>query len=76
MKKQSEIKVGKNVTLTIGAIEIVNGYTNRTKRNFSQTMDIIIKQWDKISIEFKKLKQDIEEQKKVEDLKKAKVIKQ
>ena len=64
--------LSKNVTLSTDSFGIVAGYQHKTKTNFSRTLDMIIKQWDKISIEIKK----IEAEKFGNDLKKAKVIKQ
>lgn len=55
--KRKDIRVSKNVTLTMESIEIVLGYSNRTKKNFSKTLDIIVKEWDNISLALARLQE-------------------
>lgn len=69
---------GKNVTLTLEAIEVVNGYMNRTRKNFSQTLDIIVKEWDNISVQLEKVRKEKELKQNLQyldDISKAKVVK-
>jgi hypothetical protein len=63
--------VGKNVTLQLDNIQIVQGYMNRTRRNFSQTLNIIISEWDNFSIEINKIRANLQS----DELKKAEVVK-
>lgn len=63
--------VGKNVSLKIENLEVVIGYTNKTRKNFSQTLNIIIEEWDKYSL----LIQKIKDQEYLKNLQKAEVIK-
>ena len=70
--------LSKTVTLSLEAVNIITGFQNRTKSNFSKTLDRIIKDWDNISLEIekfqrKKIKQEADIQ--GENLQKAKVIK-
>ena len=67
-----EFFVGKNVTLSLKNVEIIRGYMNKTRRNFSKTLNIIIQQWDSISLEIMK----IQEKKGIDNVLKAKVIKE
>lgn len=41
----------------MSTIEIILGYSNRTKKNFSKTLDIIVKEWDNISIALAKIQE-------------------
>lgn len=69
---------GKNISLKASNIEIIQGFMNKTKKNFSQTVNIIIKQWDDYSIFMLKYKRDRETQKELdrfEEMKKAKIEK-
>ena len=69
---------GKNVSLKAGNVQIVQGYMNKTRRNFSQTLNIIIEQWDKFSVIIMKYERDKEtkkELKELDDMQKAEVIK-
>ena len=46
---------GKNVSLEAEVIQIVAGYQNKTRKTFSATLNIIIKQWDKLSVELERM---------------------
>ena len=69
-----EICFGKNVSLKIKNIEVVQGFMHKTRRNFSQTMNIIIEQWDNYSVALQKLQEEQDVQQKLEDIKHAEVI--
>ena len=74
-----EISVGKNVGLKMSNLRTIQEYQLKTRKGFSKTLNIIIEEWDKITIEFAKIKYKEEDQKlnsKIEDYKKAKVIKE
>jgi len=66
---------GKNVSFKAANIEIIQGFQHKTRKNFSQTLNIIIEQWDKFSIEIQKFQEKLKIEKQVKDIKKAKVIK-
>jgi len=72
---QKDKTFGVSVSLTNKAISTVSGYQNRTKRNFSQTLNIIIDEWDTFSIELMKFKARKEANDKANDLKNAVVEK-
>ena len=63
---------GKNVSFMASNFQIVQGYMNRTRRNFSATLNIIIEQWDEFSLMIQKMK----DQKHLENISKAKVVKE
>jgi hypothetical protein len=67
----SKTKVGKNITLKLSNLGVIAQYQNRTKKNFSQTLNIIIEEWDKYSLEVQKLKEKMH----LETLRTAKVLK-
>jgi len=69
-----EICFGKNVSLKIKNIEIVQGFMHKTRRNFSQTVNIIIEQWDGYSLAMQKIQEDLSVQQKLDEIKKAEVI--
>ena len=69
-KKEHTQRFGRNVTLSMEAIEVIQGYMHRTQMNFSQTTDVIVKQWDRFSLAMEKA-QKIKE---IEELKQAKVL--
>jgi len=74
MREQS---FSKNVTLKTGNIEIITGFMNKTKKNFSATLNIIIKQWDEISVMLMKQLEDKQIQteiKQFDEIKEAKAI--
>ena len=75
--KKKGMRVGKNVTLEIDNIHTVMNYTYKTRRNFSQTLNIIIEEWDKFSILIEKLKQKQKQEqdfKYLDELKNGKVV--
>lgn len=72
------MKYSKNVTLKASNIETIEGFMNKTKQNFSATLNIIIEQWDKITLEMQKVareQEQLQHLKKIDTIKKAKVIK-
>jgi len=66
-----EMCVGKNVGLKLRNVLLIQQYMNKTKRNFSKTLNIIIEEWDHFSLELEKLRRQAEFQ----QVKVAKVIK-
>ena len=54
--KKGSMAVGKNVSLNLETLAIVQGYMNKTKLTFSATLNLIIKDWDEISIQLQKVK--------------------
>lgn len=64
-----EMYFGKNVSLKQKNFSIVAGYMNRTKKNFSATLNIIIEQWDEFSILVQKMREK-QRNKEIQDLKK------
>ena len=87
------MKISKNVTIDEDQFFIVKGLMSITRKNFSQTLDLIIQQWARYSKEAKErreienqealhaeLKKNLEIHKKeakdkLEQMKKAKVVK-
>ena len=74
--------LGKNVSMTPVTIDIVRQYMNKTKQNFSATLNQIIMEWDNFSIELEKFKREQHRKKaelqanlEIKNLKSAKVIK-
>ena len=67
-----EQKYSRNITLKARNIETIEGYMNKSRRNFSQTINIIIEQWDRFSIEMLRMQRT----EKVKGLTEAKVIKE
>lgn len=59
---------GKNVSLRQENIYTVQGFMNKTKKNFSQTLNIIIEEWDKFSI----IVQQIKDKQKQQEIEKEK----
>ena len=73
---------GVSVSLKRETIEIINGFMNKTRANFSQTLNIIVEQWDEFSIELQKYQENQKRKKaelqanlEIKNLKSAKVIK-
>lgn len=65
-----EICFGKNVSLKAGNIQVIQGFQHKTQKNFSATLNIIIEQWDKMSVQIAKYERDLH----MENLKQAEVI--
>lgn len=65
-------KVGKNVTLTLQNLENIMLYQHKTRKNFSQTLNIMLGEWDKFSIMIQKMQREQD----IENLQKAEVIKE
>lgn len=53
----------KNVTLSTKSIDVVTQMQNKTRDNFSKTLDYIIKDWDKATVMIEKMKYEEEERK-------------
>jgi len=70
-KMPNKMKISKNVTLTFNNLENVMLFQDRTHRNFSQTLNIIIEQWEKFRVIIEKL----EAQEHLDKMQKAEVIK-
>jgi len=75
------IKVGKNVTLTLDNVLVIEQMMAKTKTNFSKTLNYVLSDWVKIrqmlAKEKKMTGQDaINISKRIADIKKAKVIKE
>ena len=66
---------GVSVSLTNEAIAIINGYMHKTRRNFSQTLNIIVQEWDNFSIAIEKYKRKQEAETFTKDYKQAVVEK-
>jgi len=77
--KMRSMKFSKNVTLQGQNIELVQQYMYKTRKNFSATLNIIIGEWDKFSIQIEAIKRAQQEQQDINILKqaaKAKVVKE
>lgn len=70
-----DVHVGKNVGLKLQNLVLVQQYMFKTRRNFSKTLNIIIEEWDKFSIDIEKLKRQMEVNSEIERQNEAKVIK-
>lgn len=73
-----ETYFGKNISMKQTNFLIVQGYMNKTRKNFSQTVNKIIEEWDKFSIMIEKYKRQQLKDQTTEygnDLKSAKVVK-
>jgi hypothetical protein len=51
-----ELSLGKNVSLLQSNIYLVQDYMQKTKRGFSKTLNIMLQEWDKYSLEIQKLR--------------------
>lgn len=51
-----ELSLGKNVSLLQSNIYLVQDYMQKTKRGFSKTLNIMLQEWDKYSLEVQKLR--------------------
>jgi len=68
MKK---VYVAKNVSLEYGVFQTILGFAEGRRYTFSKALNEIIRQWDEISVHFMKIKAE----KQIEEIKKAKVVK-
>lgn len=68
--------ISKNVTLKLQNLETIMFFQNKTRKNFSKTLNVIIEQWDEYSIMVQKVQEQRELDKEVKNLKNAEVIKQ
>jgi len=69
---------GKNVTLTMENIQLITNHMRRTRRNFSQTLNIMLQEWDGVTLQIMKMKREQETKRDLnylEAVSKAKVIK-
>jgi hypothetical protein len=68
--------VGKNVSLKLSNLTLIQDYMNKTRKGFSKTLNIMLKEWDKYSLQIQELERRQEEVRKKElfaQMKKAKV---
>ena len=65
-------KYSKNVTLKGRNIECIEAFMHKTRKNFSATLNIIIEQWDTLTLEI--IKQQRTQA--VDNIKQAKVLKE
>lgn len=76
---QRQIKVGKNVTLTLDNVLVVEQMMAKTKINFSKTLNYILSDWIKIrqtlAAAGQAKRDELKISEKIDDIKKAKVIK-
>ena len=70
-----DVSVGKNVGLKLRNLVLIQQYMFKTKRNFSKTLNIIIEEWDRFSLEIEKMKREMEVTAEIEKQKSAEVIK-
>ena len=77
---QREIKVGKNVTLTLNNVLVVEQMMAKTKINFSRTLNYILSDWIKIRQSLAKAGQakrnELKIAQRIDDIQKAKVVKE
>lgn len=59
-KRLEEECVGKNVSLKLENLILIKNYQNRTNKGFSQTLNKMLEEWDKYSLEILKLKESEE----------------
>jgi len=76
-----EIKVGKNVTLTLDNVIVIEQMMKKTRTNFSKTLNYVLSDWIKVRqmlLQEKKAKKDdmIGISNQIQDIQKAKVIKE
>jgi hypothetical protein len=75
-----EIKVGKNVTLTLDNVMVVEQMMGKTRINFSRTLNYILSDWIKIRQALAKQgrakRDELHISERIEDIQKAKVIKE
>lgn len=71
------VKVSKNITLTLGNVEIIMQMMDKTKRNFSFTVNYILEDWVKVrKYLYQKTNLTKEEETQFKEIEKAKVIKE
>jgi len=75
-----QIKVSKSVTLTMDNVVVMEQMMGKTRQNFSKTLNYVLSDWVKIRMALadkKAIKKDeIAVSKALDDVKKAKVIKE
>ena len=75
-----QIKVGKNVTLTLDNVLVVEQMMTKTKINFSRTLNYILSDWIKIRQSLARAGQskrdELKVSEKIDEIKKPKEIKQ
>ena len=75
-----QIKVSKSVTLTMDNVVVIEQMMGKTRQNFSKTLNYVLSDWVKIRMALadkKAIKKDeIAVSKALDDVKKAKVIKE
>ena len=65
-----EMSLSKNISFRARNVQLVINHMNKTKRNFSQTLNIILDEWDKFSLIIQKWN----EQQHIDNIKQAKII--
>lgn len=77
---RKEIKVGKNVTLTLNNVLVVEQMMEKTKQNFSKTLNYVLSDWVKIrTMLAQKRKEGIDAinlSEQLHSIKKARVVKE
>ena len=72
------IKVGKNVTLTLDNVLVIEQMMTKTKTNFSKTLNYVLSDWVKIRQSLaragKAKRDELKVAQKLDDIQKAKVI--
>jgi hypothetical protein len=75
-----KLKLSKSVTLTMDNVLVIEQMMTKTKTNFSKTLNYVLSDWIKIRQELSRAgqakKDELELSKQIQDIKKAKVIKE
>ena len=75
-----EIKVGKNVTLTLDNVMVIEQMMSKTKQNFSRTLNFVLSDWIKIRQmilqEHKGKQENLSVHNELQNIKKAKMVKE
>lgn len=59
-EEQKYMAIGKNVSLNTKTFGIVAGYMNKTRLSFSKTLNLILLEWDELTLEIQRIKRDRE----------------
>lgn len=75
-----KLKLSKSVTLTMDNVLVIEQMMEKTKQNFSKTLNYVLSDWVKIRTELAKAgrakQNELDVSKKIKNIKKAKVIKE
>jgi len=74
--RMREMKFSKNVTLKGQNIQTIQEYMFKTRKNFSATLNIIIEQWDKLSLQLIEIERAQKLKEEMDNIKNAKVLKE